>query len=230
MKLAKNVIITGGGVGRRMGYDLPKQFLLLKEKPILMYTIQRFYEYYNDIEIVVVIPGRHISYWEELCKTHNFTIPHTIAEGGRTRYHSVKNGLAMLKTSGLTAIHDAVRPFVSVKTINNCFETAAREGVAVPVVIVNDSIRYVASGNSYCCKRENYRLVQTPQVFKTQMIKKAYEQEFTEDFTDDSSIVEATKHKVTIVSGNFENIKITTPLDLIIGEAILNNEQQQRTL
>ncbi|MCL2073541.1 MAG: 2-C-methyl-D-erythritol 4-phosphate cytidylyltransferase [Marinilabiliaceae bacterium] len=230
MKLARNVIITGGGTGKRMGHILPKQFHPLNEKPILMHTIQKFYDFDQYIEIVVALPWKHIDFWKEQCKIHNFTVPHTIVEGGRTRFHSVKNGLAMLKTSGLTGIHDAVRPFVSIKTITNCYETAGREDCAVPVVVMQDSLRFLSSERSFCCKREKYRLVQTPQVFKTKIIKDAYDQEFTEDFTDDSSIVEATGQQITIVSGNFENIKITTPLDLIIAEAILNNELQQRTL
>ena len=227
MSLSKKVIIAAGGSGNRMDSDVPKQFLLLNGKPVLMHTIERFFIYDKNIEIVVVLPEFQIDYWEKLKQKHNFTISHIIAKGGNTRFQSVKNGLEMINTDGLTAVHDAVRPFVSIETINNCFKTAAEKDSAIPVVELVESLRFISGDGNISCNRQSYRLVQTPQVFNTLLLKKAYQQPYSDHFTDDASVMEKFGIKISLVNGNVENIKITTPLDLILGEKILEYVEQQ---
>lgn len=221
MSLSKSVIIAGGGAGTRMGSKIPKQFLLLKNKPVLMHTIQRFFDYDNNIEIIVVLPAAQIVYWRELCKEYNFNLQHTTAEGGITRFHSVRNGLAAIKTDGLTAVHDAVRPLVSMETISNCFETAVEKNAVVPVIELTESLRIISGEDSTSCNRDLYRLVQTPQIFKTSILKKGYKQPYSEIFTDDASVAESIGENISIVKGNNENIKITSLKDLIVAEVIM---------
>ena len=220
MLLSKSVIVAGGGSGSRMGTQIPKQFLLLNNKPVLMHTIRQFLVYDNDIEVVLVLPQFQIENWQNLCQKYGFELPHKIVAGGTTRFHSVKNGLFSIKTEGLTAVHDGVRPFVSMATIRNCFETALERGNAVPVVELTESLRVISDNDNSACDRKLYRLVQTPQVFRTSLLKKGYEQEYSEHFTDDASVVEALGVKINMVGGNEDNIKITSPFDLVIGEAI----------
>ena len=210
------VIIVAGGKGLRMGGDIPKQFLVVDGMPILMHTISRFAEWDGTMEIVVVLPESQQQYWRELCQEYGFDIRHTIATGGKERFHSVKNGLAVVPAEcGLVAVHDGVRPYVSHETIARCFDAAARYGAAVPVTPVVETIRHIEpDGRSITVPRADYRLVQTPQVFRTDLLRRAYEQEFTTTFTDDASVVEAMGIEVTLVEGNRENIKITTPADL----------------
>lgn len=210
------VIIVAGGKGLRMGGDIPKQFLVVDGMPILMHTISRFAEWDGTMEIVVVLPESQQQYWRELCREYGFDIRHTIATGGKERFHSVKNGLAVVPAEcGLVAVHDGVRPYVSHETIARCFDAAARYGAAVPVTPVVETIRHIEpDGRSITVPRADYRLVQTPQVFRTDLLRRAYEQEFTTAFTDDASVVEAMGVEVTLVEGNRENIKITTPADL----------------
>lgn len=210
------VIIVAGGKGLRMGGDIPKQFLVVDGMPILMHTISRFAEWDGTMEIVVVLPESQQQYWRELCREYGFDIRHTIATGGKERFHSVKNGLAVVPAEcGLVAVHDGVRPYVSHETIARCFDAAARYGAAVPVTPVVETIRHIEpDGRSITVPRADYRLVQTPQVFRTDLLRRAYEQEFTTTFTDDASVVEAMGIEVTLVEGNRENIKITTPADL----------------
>ena len=218
----RSVIIAGGGSGNRMGTTIPKQFLLLQNKPVLMHTIQRFFDFDKNIEVILALPESQINYWKNLCKELDFNFKHIVVEGGATRFHSVKNALGLIKTEGFTAVHDAVRPFVSIETIKKCFETAAEKNNAIPVIEPVDSLRIIMKNENFICNRELIRMVQTPQIFKTSILKKAYEQEYSERFTDDASVVENLDIKITMINGNRENIKITSPLDLVIGEAILN--------
>jgi len=213
-------IIVAGGAGLRMQSDTPKQFLELCGKPVLMHSIMAFFDVYEDIRIIVVLPPLQIAHWQELCRRHGFTLPHVIAEGGATRFHSVKNGLSLLPDDGLVAIHDGVRPLVSRQTITNCFREAANYRCAVPVVPVTDSVREVSGQTSRILDRSILRLIQTPQVFDITLIKKAYEQEYTSAFTDDASVFEKAGHTIHLTEGNAENIKITTPNDLIVAEAL----------
>lgn len=213
----KAVIIVASGKGLRMGGDIPKQFLELGGKPILMQTIERFYEYDSTMQIIVVLNHDWIAYWNDLCRKYDFHINITVAEGGQERFHSVKNGLSKVKKDCLlTGVHDGVRPFVSIEVIDRCYKAAERDGAAIPVTDVFETLRKLTDDGSYTVPRSEYKLVQTPQVFQTDLLRLAYQQGYVTSFTDDASVVEATGHKVTLVEGNRENIKITTKADMRI--------------
>ncbi len=218
--MTKTIIITAGGIGKRMGTDIPKQFIELKGLPILMHTINQFVAYNKDIQIIVVLPKNHIEYWEKLVAKHQFRIQHQIAEGGKERFHSIKNGLALAK-GDVIGIHDAVRPFISVEVINNCFKALNQHHAVIPVVSLKESIRKINGQQSESVNRENYKLVQTPQCFKKETILKAYQQPFSTLFTDDASVVEQLNIPIHLVAGNDENIKITTPFDLEIAKILI---------
>ena len=210
-------IIVAGGKGLRMGGDVPKQFLPINGKPILMHTIEAFRKALDGIEIILVLPADQHEYWQKLCQDYNFCSPELIAKGGETRFHSVKNGLAFLPDDedAVVGIHDGVRPFISKETIQRCYAAAAGGRAVVPVVPVVETIRQILpDGKSITRPRNEYRLVQTPQTFPLVMLKKAYEQSYSETFTDDASVVEAMGEEILMVEGNRENIKITTPSDL----------------
>ena len=210
-------IIVAGGKGLRMGGDVPKQFLPIGGKPVLMHTIEAFREALDDVQIVLVLPAEQHDYWQKLCKDYNFRSPELIATGGETRFHSVKNGLALLPEDdeAVVGVHDGVRPFVSRDTIQRCFGTAAEGKAVVPVVPVVETLRQILpDGSSITRPRNEFRLVQTPQTFPFALLKQAYEQPYSESFTDDASVVEAMGKEITMVEGNRENIKLTTPADL----------------
>jgi 2-C-methyl-D-erythritol 4-phosphate cytidylyltransferase len=218
-----HVIIVAGGSGQRMQTAIPKQFLLLDGLPVLMHTITRFHETLPDAAMVLVIPIDHLDYWNELLVQFKFDIPHQIALGGETRFHSVKNGLALVN-SGLVGIHDAVRPLVSSSTILKTFEAASIHGAAVPVLQPSESMRILnTDGGNEALLRDALRTVQTPQCFLSDNIIQAYNQDFRPDFTDDASVAESADFKITLVQGNEENIKITRPIDLHIAEMFLKN-------
>jgi 2-C-methyl-D-erythritol 4-phosphate cytidylyltransferase len=221
--LKNYAIIVAGGSGTRMGSELPKQFIEIKKKPILMHSISAFFNFDKEISIIVVLPESQLNFWEELCKKHAFYIPHTVTSGGKERFNSVKNGLSLIiDKNSLVGIHDGVRPCVSIETLQRCYNTALETGNAIPVVDIVDSIRKVASNGSSTSKnRADYKIVQTPQCFNTSKLKKAYALEYIDSFTDDASVFEAFGESINLVEGNRENIKITTPTDLIIGEAYL---------
>lgn len=223
------IIIVAGGKGMRMGADIPKQFLPIDGKPILMRTIERFHEYNPELGIILVLPQSQQEYWKQLCVEHNFKVSHTIVNGGETRFESSRNGLAAIPDEeiGVAGIHDGVRPFVSKEVIDNCFETARDDFAAIPVLPVTDTIRYVdKQGGGKNVMRSDYRVVQTPQVFDIQLLKQAYNADYQESFTDDASVVESLGCQATMVEGNRENIKITTPFDIIIAEALLKAQQK----
>lgn len=217
------VIIVAGGSGTRMGADIPKQFLLLCGKPVLMHTIECFYKFNPHITIVLALPGNQVEYWQQLCSDFDFIIPHVIAKGGFTRFHSVKNALVLIgnNAESLVAIHDGVRPLVNAETIQKCFDSAELTGAAIPVIECFESVRKIEGDKSIAVDRSLYRMVQTPQVFRSQVILNAYEQPYLTGFTDDASVVEHNGHTVTLVEGNRENIKITTPYDMQIAEMLL---------
>lgn len=226
--IQNSLIIVAGGKGLRMGEPIPKQFLPLANKPILMHTMQRFYHFQPDLHIILVLPESQKAYWKILCETFQFEIPHTLATGGTTRFHSVFNGLSHIHHSrGLTGVHDGVRPFVSEVTIRNCFTKAKECGAAIPTIPLIDSIREFTETSSVSRLRNKYCLVQTPQVFKTDLLKDAYQQPFKEEFTDDASVVEAAGYKVHLAEGNPENIKITSPFDMIVARALAEKEVAQ---
>lgn len=223
--MKKYSIIVAGGSGTRMGKQTPKQFLEINGMPVIMHTICSFYNYDNSIEIIIVLPPAFIDYWKQLCEKYNFTISHSIAEGGAERFNSVKNGLNMISDmNSIVAIHDSVRPLVSNSVIASAFYNAELYGNAIPVIKINESIREKKELSNQPVSRENFFIVQTPQCFKTNLIKKAYTQNFQSSFTDDASVLESIGETIILIEGNPENIKITTPTDLIIAEALLKRK------
>jgi len=219
--LKKQVIIVAGGKGERMGSDLPKQFIVVVGKPVLMHTIEKFHSFSDKMKIVLVLPEPYIEYWKSQCEKFGFKIAHRVVEGGKTRFHSVKNGLNTIDGNSLVAVHDGVRPLVSYETLERVFSRAGKKGNAVPVVPVNESVRKRKRNKSKTVNRKNYFLVQTPQCFTSEILKKAYEQDYNENFTDDASVLEAMGIKIHLVEGNEENIKITRPFDLKMAECLL---------
>ena len=217
----KIAIIVAGGKGERMNADVPKQFLEIKGKPILIHTLEAFMNFDASLQLILVLPAAQFEFWKTLCKKHALNIPHQIVAGGQSRFQSVKNGLDAVKVPAIVAIHDGVRPLVSKETISRCFDAAAKFGAAIPTMDSIESIRFVDASGSKSVDRNAYKMVQTPQVFDAELLKKAYEQEFSVLFTDDASVVEAMGIAVQLVDGNRENIKITTEFDLIVAERLL---------
>jgi 2-C-methyl-D-erythritol 4-phosphate cytidylyltransferase len=214
-------LVVAAGSGKRMGAEIPKQYLELAGKPVLMHTLERFKAFDDSIEIITVLPENQLRFWADLQKKYSFNIPHTLVKGGRARFFSVRNGLKFVDVPGLVAIHDGVRPFVSFETIKRCFETAEKLGNAIPVIPPSDTLRMISDKGSKPINRLLVRQVQTPQVFRADKIKKAYLQEYKPEFTDDATVLENTGVKINLVEGNRENIKITTPEDLVISTALL---------
>ena len=222
------VIIVAGGKGLRMGSDIPKQFLPIGGKPVLMRTLERFRAYSEDLQIILVLPETQQDYWKELCKKYDFKVEYQLANGGETRFHSVQNGLALIpeNAEGVVGVHDGVRPFPSIDVIRNCYETARKAQAVIPVIPVVETLRHISLTShlspltSKTVPRSDYRLVQTPQTFDIQLLKAANRQPYDEGFTDDASVVESYGHEITLVDGNRENIKITTPYDIVVAEAL----------
>src|SRR5674476_374035 len=217
------VVIVAGGSGKRMGAEIPKQFLELAGRPVLMHTIERFLTFSDSIEIITVLPENQLRFWVEIQKKHSFSVPHTLVKGGSTRFQSVKNGLEFVNSPGLVAIHDGVRPFVSIDTIKRCFEAAEKLGNAIPAISPTESLRILTDQGSVSVNRLHVKQIQTPQVFNARLIKNAYLQEYSPDFTDDATVLEKTGEKINLIEGNRENIKITNPEDLIISVALLQS-------
>ncbi len=247
MEYTEYVIIVAGGKGTRMGTEVPKQFLPIGGMPVLMRTIRCFRSYSDKMKIILVLPKEQQEYWKELCEKYSFNEPLTIADGGETRFHSVKSGLDCIPDNacGTICVHDGVRPFVSGGTIHRTCKEAMKSGAAVPVIPVVETLRHLykvdapkslydidsitalkISGElmSETVQRDEYRIVQTPQTFNIDVLKMAYRQEYMKEFTDDASVVEHDGHSVALVEGNEENIKITTPFDLAVGEAIISQD------
>ena len=215
--IKKYAIIVAGGSGSRMKRDIPKQFIEVGGLPILMHTLKRFKEADSEIELILVLPESQFEFWNELCSIYP-TVPHQLIKGGKTRFQSGLNGLQVIDNEGLVAIHDGVRPFVSVEIINESFKVAAEKGTAVVSVSSKDSVRV----NGKSIDRSTVRIIQTPQTFQISLIKKAFETEELSIFTDDASVAEYAGFKIYLIDGNYENIKITTPEDLLWAEVILN--------
>ena len=230
--MKKYVIIVGGGKGTRMGNDLPKQFLPVAGKPLLMHTLEKFNRWDPEAERVLVLPEAYRSYWEMLCREIGCKVKHRLVSGGETRFHSVLNGLRMVRSlpgfsesDALVAVHDGVRPFVSPSVIEACFGEAEKTGAAIPALPMVESLREkLDDGSSRPVDRSRFVSVQTPQVFRASLLRDAYDQPYTPFFTDDASVVEAAGHPVSLVEGNRENIKLTTPVDLEMARAILGEE------
>ena len=242
------IIIVAGGKGLRMGSDIPKQFLLIGGKPVLMRTLERFRAYSSALQIILVLPEAQQDYWRKLCEEYHFDVEYNLANGGQTRFHSVQNGLALVPddAEGVVGVHDGVRPFPSIEVIRNCYETARTAKAVIPVIPVVETVRHLEGDKSVTVPRGDYRLVQTPQTFDIQLLKAAYKraqnqvnlssaereqarpevkaanrQPYNDGFTDDASVVESYGHAITLVEGNRENIKITTPYDLKIAEVLI---------
>ena len=220
------VIIVAGGKGLRMGSDIPKQFLPIGGKPVLMRTLERFREYDKDLKIILVLPEAQQDYWQGLCKEYGFLVEYQLANGGKTRFHSVQNGLALIPddAEGVVGVHDGVRPFPSIDVIRNCYKTAREKKAVIPVIPVVETVRHLlvhSKDKSITVPRDEYRLVQTPQTFDIQLLKAANRQPYNDGFTDDASVVESYGHEITLVEGNRENIKITTPYDMKIAEVLI---------
>lgn len=216
--MKKHIIIVAGGKGLRMGGDIPKQFVPIGGKPVLMRTLEAFYTYDPAMQLILVLPVSQQAYWKELCETYGFTLPHVVANGGETRFHSVKNGLAKIEGDGWVGVHDGVRPFVSTEVIARCYEQVREKQAVIPVVDVVETLRRLTGAGSETVPRSAYKLVQTPQVFDVNLLRRAYQQPYTDAFTDDASVVEALGEQVYLVEGNRENIKLTTPSDLKMAE------------
>ena len=217
-------IIVAGGKGLRMGGEVPKQFLPIGRKPVLMHTIEAFRIALEGVRIVLVLPAEQHDYWKRLCDEYGFHSPELIAKGGETRFHSVRNGLALLPddADAVVGVHDGVRPFVSADTIRRCYAAAAEGKAVVPVVPVVETVRQILpDGKSVTRPRNDYRLVQTPQTFPLTLLHQAYQQPYTEAFTDDASVVEALGKEIVMIEGNRENIKLTTPNDLCFAEYVI---------
>ena len=212
-----------------MGSDIPKQFLPISGKPVLMRTLERFRQYSPTLQIILVLPKAQQDYWQELCKEYDFKVEYLLADGGETRFHSVQHGLALIPddAEGVVGVHDGVRPFPSIDVIRNCYETARTAKAVIPVIPVVETVRHISLTShlspltSKTVPRNEYRLVQTPQAFDIQLLKAANRQPYNEGFTDDASVVEAFGFDITLVEGNRENIKITTPFDLKIAEVLI---------
>ena len=223
------VIIVAGGKGLRMGSDIPKQFLPIGGKPVLMRTLERFREYSKDLQIILVLPKAQQAYWQELCREYNFKVEYLLADGGETRFHSVQHGLALIPNDaeGVVGVHDGVRPFPSIEVIRCCYETTRTTKAVIPVIPIVETVRELTGTgpvSSITVPRDHYRLVQTPQTFDIQLLKAANRQPYNNSFTDDASVVESYGHQITLVEGNRENIKITTPYDITVAEAIINSQ------
>ena len=220
------IIIVAGGKGLRMGSDIPKQFLPIGGKPVLMRTLERFRAYSSALQIILVLPEAQQDYWRKLCEEYHFEVDYQLANGGQTRFHSVQNGLALVPddAEGVVGVHDGVRPFPSIEVIRNCYETARTAKAVIPVIPVVETVRQIFSNglhDSRTVPRDEYRLVQTPQTFDIQLLKAANRQPYNDGFTDDASVVESYGHAITLVEGNRENIKITTPYDMKIAEVLI---------
>lgn len=223
MKRTKYAVIVAGGEGRRMGASVPKQFLEVAGRPILRHTAERFLEYDPDIKVIFVLPSEWKQYWKEYCDKNYFIEKFSMADGGITRFHSVKNALEQIPAGALVAVHDGVRPIVSKELIFKLFDIAEKDGAVIPVVPLVDSIRELCrDGGSRVADREKYVAVQTPQIFKSEILKAAYNLPYQKSFTDDASVVETFGQKISLCQGDRENIKITTPFDLKVAEAILS--------
>ncbi|MFH1319958.1 MAG: 2-C-methyl-D-erythritol 4-phosphate cytidylyltransferase [Bacteroidota bacterium] len=242
--MKRYVIIAAGGSGSRMSCHpvypenwsgdrnilTPKQFLELAGKPILMHTLNAFCQSNLNIKIILVLPQNQITTWEELCNKYKFSLNHTIIHGGKTRFHSVKNGLSLIEEDSLIAVHDGVRPLISVNLINKVFESAEKLGNAIPVIPVNESIRNIKGAQNTAINRNDYRIIQTPQCFRADVIKNAFKKAWhgskpchaSELYTDEASVVEAAGEKIHLIEGESRNIKITTPEDILIAEALMS--------
>jgi 2-C-methyl-D-erythritol 4-phosphate cytidylyltransferase len=221
----KNIaIIVAGGAGTRMKGKTPKQFIEINDKPVIIYTFEAFHCYDNSIKFILALNSGYFTLWEKIIRRYPAFSELTVVSGGETRFHSVLNALEMVEEESLVAIHDAVRPLVSRETISRCFKIAKTNGCAIPCLEISESVREIASAGTRPVDRDKLRTIQTPQVFRSDILKKAYQQKYSMDFTDDATVVENAGYTITLVEGNRENIKITTKEDLILIDAFLRTK------
>jgi 2-C-methyl-D-erythritol 4-phosphate cytidylyltransferase len=220
--MKKIAIIVAGGTGTRMGGAVPKQFIEINGKPIIIYSLEAFYKYDKSMQFIIALHPVYNSIWEELTRRYPSISGYTTVPGGETRFHSVLNALTKIEEESLVAIHDAVRPLVNQHTLQRCFKTAETDGCAIPCLEISESVREITSAGSRFVNRDNLRTIQTPQVFKSDILKKAFKQKYHNSFTDDATVVEKAGYKITLVEGNRENIKITTKEDLFLAEKLLD--------
>ncbi len=222
-EMRKYAVIVAGGMGARMGADKPKQFLLLKDKPILWHTLEQFLKAYTDLQIILVLPEAFLGIGIEILPSLKDRERVQIITGGTTRFDSVKNGLSVIHRNGIVFVHDAVRCLVSVDLIHRCYEQALEKGSAIPAVAATDSIRIVEGYANVVVDRTRVRIIQTPQTFQTELLLPAFQRSYDPSFTDEATVVESTGIPVFLIEGEYSNIKITRPIDLIIAESILND-------
>ena len=223
--MKKYAVIVAGGSGLRMGSVLPKQFLLIHNKPVLWFTLQVFLKSYKDIHIILVLPTEYYDTGRAICDEIISSNPIQTVIGGASRFHSVQIGLSLIKEQSVIFVHDAVRCLLSPSLIHFCFDEALRFGSAIPCIDSRDSVRIIHESGHKAIKRSDIKLVQTPQTFLSDWLLPAYQAPYQEAFTDDASVVEAFHHRVHLVEGEVNNIKITTPLDLAIAEKLLDPPQ-----
>jgi 2-C-methyl-D-erythritol 4-phosphate cytidylyltransferase len=226
-KMQKYAVIVAGGNGTRMGANKPKQFLLLKNKPILWYTLQQFLNAYLDLQVILVLPADFMEEGFQMLSTLLDGERVKIIEGGTTRFDSVKNGLSEIREKGIVFVHDGVRCLVSVDLIHRCYEQAVEKGNAIPAVAATDSIRFIDRENNRVVDRNNVRIIQTPQTFQTEILLPAFQRVYDSSFTDEATVVEAAGGKVFLIDGEYNNIKITRPVDLLLAETIINEKRNQ---
>jgi 2-C-methyl-D-erythritol 4-phosphate cytidylyltransferase len=219
--MQRSTIVVAGGSGTRMGAPIPKQFLLLKGKPLLCWTIEAFHAFDAAMPIILVLPEDQVATWQSLCVSHGFTVPHTVTTGGTERFHSVRNGLGLVQGDGLVAVHDGVRPLVNAALIARCFEAAEQHGAAVPVVPISSSVRQLTEEGNEALDRSRLRAVQTPQCFSLPLLRRAFALPYDPAFTDEATLAERLGVDVHLVPGEEHNIKVTTPFDLRVAELVL---------
>lgn len=219
--LKKYAIIVAGGKGERMQNSQPKQFINIGGKPLLMHTLMAFSRYDTNLEIILVLPDGQLKNWGQICKKYHFNVRHQLIAGGPERFHSVKSGLKLVEREGIVAVHDGVRPFLTLDLIKKSYEAAAKYGAAIPCIAVRESLREVNGTSSFPVDRHKMRLVQTPQCFRSDILIDAYNVSYQPKFTDDASVVENAGHKIHIVEGDPLNIKVTLPMDLIFAESLV---------
>lgn len=223
--MRRHCLIVAGGKGLRMGEETPKQFLLLNGKPILMHTISSFRKFDPDLNIVLALPSDQLNEWQNLCKQYDFKLKLNIVEGGKTRFHSVRNALDMVPEDGVVAVHDGVRPLLTQELIGRCYASAENEGNAIPCIPVSESMREINEAENHQVDRSKYVLIQTPQVFQGSLLKKAFCQPYENSFTDEASMIENMGVSVNLVKGDTNNLKITSKTDLLVAESILSMQQ-----
>jgi len=219
--MKKIAIIVAGGTGTRMGGKIPKQFIDINNKPVIIYSFEAFYHYDKSIRFILALHPDYFSLWEKIIKKYPIYREHEIVTGGKTRFHSVQNAVRIIREESIVAVHDAVRPLVSIETISRCFKTAEVKGCAVPCMEVSESLRELTSAGSRPIDRNKIRTIQTPQVFRSDILIKSYRQKYSAIYTDDSTVVENAGYKIALTEGNRHNIKITTKEDLVLAETFL---------